>query len=183
MPRIHRGIVIEERAIGVGCASEPVRTVEFLDTSIDELDAITRRYDVSAHVLAFGWTPRLFGRPDPPWAIVALPQHYPIIGHLISARRRPTDYSVSYYAKPGEEFDPSAGIVPPAGMLFVFDGAGLALAVKASPCLAAVARNLDQVPSDGTWLVIADPLPAGLVAQWAVDNGELFWKSYRSRSA
>ena len=178
MPQIIRGFAIEEVLTRPGRAPESSVSLEFLDEDIEVLNAITQRYQVSAHLFALGWTPRTFGRPDPPWAILALPAHYAILGHLMAARERKSDYLCSYYAQHDKPYDPTQSGVPPAGLIHIFSAEGFTAAAARSPCVAALSRNLEEVSRRGHWLVIADPLPDESLAEWAIDNDVLFWGAY-----
>lgn len=178
MPQIFRGFDIKEIVTRSGCDPESSVSLEFMDDDIEVLNVISKRYEVSAHALAFCWTPRKFRRPDPPWVILALTAHYPIGGHLIAARVRRSDFSFSYYGLDEQPYDPHQRGVPPAGMLFIFSPDGFAEAAARSPCVAAVSRNLESVSRRGNWLVIADPLAEDAVAGWERDNEELFWQAY-----
>ena len=114
-----------------------------------------------------------------PWAIVFLPEEYPLAGHLMSIRPN-MDIRFSCYSLiwPGayDNYDVAINGPPKVSMIFVFSKSALQhVASSGSPLLKDAWDILSDKAEDCRWALLADVLDDDWVQDMAKTNDELFF--------
>ena len=114
-----------------------------------------------------------------PWAIVFMPEEYPLAGHLMSIRPN-MDIRFSCYSLiwPGayDNYDLAGNGPPKVSMIFAFSKSALQHAASnGSPLLQDAWNLLSDRAEDCRWVVLADPLDDDWVQDVAKTSDELFF--------
>ncbi len=115
-----------------------------------------------------------------PWAIVFLPEEYPLAGHLMSIRPN-MDIRFSCYSLiwPGayDNYDFAVSGPPKVSMIFVFSKSALQQgASSGSPLLRDAWGILSDRAEDSRWVVLADTLDDDWVRDVAKTSDALFFE-------
>lgn len=117
-----------------------------------------------------------------PWVIVFFPDEYAISGHIISKRSDPNLIKAPDYAsvRPGAAgFDPSTGIAPRVGMLWIFSKQALEdSAASGSELFGNLLAELSTLDEKESWCHFADAPDRQWLANQAVTDNELFFSFF-----
>jgi len=122
-----------------------------------------------------------------PWAVIILPDEYPVMGHLLSFRKHPNDFLASSFSIMNplvQPFDVSDGCAPTLSVLWIFTKDALKVVAKGLPSLfGRMWGELCDCDEQSVWAYIADPFNEHCVDEVRGTDEQLFFRYALNKGA
>lgn len=151
----------------------PSGLLEFSKEALADWEPILARHHKTGKEMAPYLVSTLQERNYSPWAIVAFPDDYPILGYLFSIREQRNDFRITGYGiMPG--YTPSRDGNKPVGIIFVGSKQVMAELAKKSPMFVSAWEELKDKPEYQVWFCLSDAPPADWLEKQIKEDERLF---------
>lgn len=154
------------------------RLIEFPEQALAAWDTFLAKYHKNGFQMAMNVSSGLQERNYSPWAIIAFPEDYPLLGYLLSIRGQRNDFRITGY-QISPDYVPSRDGNAPVGIVFVASKKILDDLAEKSPLFVSAWQELKDKSELKAWFCLSNPPPADWLKKQIKEDEQLFQGSIR----